>query len=128
MIITFTIIKQLIKFVINSFSQKNIFDAKPAILALSFHAIILLAFFVNFQPQFTQQKIIKVSFFNEEISFLSRRVSGFSLLEKKSFLGVVFDDGERVDISDMTSLFILLIDELSSYLLFRFHMTLFIIL
>ena len=68
MIITFTIIKQLIKFVINSFSQKNIFDAKPAILALSFHAIILLAFFVNFQPQFTQQKIIKVSFFNEEIS------------------------------------------------------------
>ena len=53
---------------INSIFQKNIFDAKPAILAVSFHAIILLAFFVNFQPQFTQQKIIKVSFFNEEIS------------------------------------------------------------
>ena len=53
---------------INSFFQKNIFDVKPAILAVAFHAIILLAFFVNFQPQFTQQKIIKVSFFNEEIS------------------------------------------------------------
>ena len=53
---------------INSISQKNIFDAKPAILAVGFHAIILLAFFLNFQPQWTQQKIIKVSFFNEEIS------------------------------------------------------------
>jgi hypothetical protein len=54
--------------VLNLISQKNIFDAKPAILAIAFHAIILLAFFLNFQPQFTQQKIIKVSFFNEEIS------------------------------------------------------------
>jgi len=54
--------------VTNSFFQKNIFDAKPATFAVLFHAIILLAFFVNFQPQFSQQKIIKVRFFNDEIA------------------------------------------------------------
>ena len=52
---------------INSISQKNLFNTKPAILAIVFHAIILSIFLINFQPQFTQQKIIKVSFFNNEI-------------------------------------------------------------
>ena len=53
---------------INSISQKNTFEAKPAIFAIIFHALILVSIFINFKPQFTQQKIIKVSFFNEEIS------------------------------------------------------------
>ena len=53
---------------LNIISQKNTFEAKPAIFAIVFHALILVAFFVNFKPQFTQQKIIKVSLFNSEIS------------------------------------------------------------
>jgi TonB family protein len=54
--------------VLNLISQKNTFEAKPAIFAIVFHALILVAIFVNFKPQFTQQKIIKVSLFNSEIS------------------------------------------------------------
>ncbi len=53
---------------LNLISQKNTFEAKPAILAIIFHALILASIFINFKPQFTQQKIIKVSFFNSEIS------------------------------------------------------------
>jgi TonB family protein len=54
--------------VLNIISHKNTFEAKPAIFAIVFHALILVAIFVNFKPQFTQQKIIKVSLFNSEIS------------------------------------------------------------
>ena len=53
---------------INSITHKNTFEAKPAIFAIIFHALILASIFINFKPQFTQQKIIKVSFFNAEIS------------------------------------------------------------
>ena len=53
---------------LNSICQKNNFEAKPAIFAIIFHALILASIFINFKPQFTQQKIIKVSFFNSEIS------------------------------------------------------------
>jgi len=54
--------------VINLVSQKNIFETKPAIFAIIFHALILASIFINFKPEFTQQKIIKVSLFNSEVS------------------------------------------------------------
>ena len=79
MIITFTINKLITQFVINLTSQKNFFDAKPAIFAVIFHALILASIFINFKPQFTQQKIINVSFFNTEIS---KKNSTSNLLQK----------------------------------------------
>jgi len=70
--------------VLNIISNKNTFEAKPAIFTIAFHALILVAIFVNFEPQFTQQKIIKVSLFNSEISQKKFVNNNQNSLSKKS--------------------------------------------
>lgn len=85
---------------INSYSSKNIFDYKSALLALTFHAIIFLAFFINFQPEFSQQKIIKVRFFNEEISkknFIKNPLQKSLIAQQKNSESKKFQEKNNVE-------------------------------